>query len=100
MNVTTNTDAAGENSSVFHSTLPLEAKLERARMELLDLSARNRLLNMPRTGRTIRAIEVVDENSPEVFRLVVRENRPFTFLPGRASKADADASPESDPEEI
>lgn len=86
--------------SIFHSTLPLEAKLERARLELLDLSARNRLLNMPRSARTVRTIEVIDEKSSEVFRLLVRENRTFTFAAGRASKADTDSGSERDPEEI
>jgi hypothetical protein len=71
--------------SIFQSALPLEAKLERARMELLDLSARNRLLNIPRSSRNVRTIEVIDEKSSEVFRLLVRENRTFTFAPGRAS---------------
>jgi len=33
------------------SNLPLAEKLEQARTELLDLSARNRLLNMPRGAR-------------------------------------------------
>ncbi|MBZ5601280.1 MAG: DUF3320 domain-containing protein [Acidobacteriia bacterium] len=83
-------------TSVFQSTLPLTAKLDRARLELLDLSARNRLLNMPRSSRTVRTIEIVDEKSTEIYRLLVREGRAFTFIPGRASKPDS----ESDPEEI
>ncbi len=86
--------------SIFHSTLPLEAKLERARMELLDLSARNRLLNIPRTSRTVRTIEVVDEKSAEVLRLLVRENRTFTFVAGRASEADGTSEQNVDSEEI
>src|SRR3954468_20106701 len=80
------TGQVGAAPSIFHSSLPLEAKLERARMELLDLSARNRLLNIPRSSRIAQIIEVVDEKSIEVFRLLVRENRPMTFLPGRSSK--------------
>ena len=86
--------------SIFHSSLPLVAKLERARMELLDLSARNRLLNIPRSSRNVRTIEVVDEVSAEVFRLLVRENRAFTFVPGRASKVEASGDAEADSEEI
>ncbi len=72
-------------------------KLERARDELLDLSARNRLLNMPRQSRTARSIEVVDERATEIYRLLVRECKSFTFLPGRAQKGSAD---EEDSEEI
>ena len=74
-----------ESASIFQSNLPLETKLERARTELLDLSARNRLLNIPRSAKSARTLEVVDERSDEVFRLLVGASRPFTFLPGRAA---------------
>lgn len=86
-----------EKRSVFQSDLPLETKLERARTELLDLSARNRLLNMPRSGKGAKTIDVVDEHSREVFRLLVKEQRPFTFLPGRTA---ADAPPEEGEEVV
>jgi hypothetical protein len=43
--------------SIYLSESPISKKLERARDELLDLSARNRLLNMPRQSRA--ALEVV-----------------------------------------
>lgn len=69
--------------SVFQSALPIAEKLERARTELLDLSARNRLLNIPQSARAARSLEVIDEHSGEIFRLLVRESRPFTFIPGR-----------------
>jgi hypothetical protein len=36
--------------SVFQSALPVAEKLERARTELLDLSARNRLLSIPQSA--------------------------------------------------
>src|SRR5882762_7726911 len=79
-------DASGsESPSIFQSNLPLESKLERARTELLDLSARNRLLNIPRSARSARTLEIVDERSREIFRLLVHDQRPFTFLPGRAT---------------
>jgi hypothetical protein len=77
---------AAETVSVFQSDLPLKEKLERARTELLDLSARNRLLNMPRSSKSVRALEVVDEISAEVFRLLVKESRVFTFLAGKSAK--------------
>ena len=66
-------------TSIFQSAMPISAKLERARSELLDLSARNRLLNMPRSAKAAKIIEIVDERSDEVFRMLVREGRPFTF---------------------
>jgi hypothetical protein len=77
-------------SSVFNGDLPVRDKLERARTELLDLSARNRLLNMPRSGKGAKSVAVVDELSVEVFRLLAVEGKPFTFLPGRADGVEND----------
>ena len=84
--------------SVFQSNLPLEAKLERARMELLDLSARNRLLHVPRFSKSAKTIDVVDERSAEVFRLLVRENKAFTFIAGRPDRGGNDAEDEGEDE--
>lgn len=75
--------AHGRDHIGFHADLPLVAKLDRARAELLDLSTHNRLLNVPRSSRAAKTIEVVDERSAEVFRLLVREGKAMTFLPGR-----------------
>ena len=72
-------------SDFLQGSLSADAKLERARTELLDLTARNRLLNIPRSSTTARTIDVVDEKSSEIFRLMVSESRPFNFLPGRAA---------------
>lgn len=77
--------APAEERAIFQSNLPLAEKLERARVELLDLSARNRLLNMPRGARGGRSIEVIDEKTQEVFRLLVREGKSFTFVAGKAA---------------
>lgn len=82
--------------SVFQSTLPVAEKLERARTELLDLSARNRLLNIPQSAKAARSLEVIDEHSGEIFRLLVREARPFSFLPGRRDKSGADDADDAD----
>ena len=80
-------DTVAEPVSVFQSNLSLTEKLDRARTELLDLSARNRLLNMPRSSKAARAVEIVDEKSAEIFRLLVQEGRPFTFLAGKAASS-------------
>ena len=93
-------DAAGEQTSIFQSNLPLREKLDRARTELLDLSARNRLLNMPRSAKGARAVEIVDEKTAEIFRLLVRDNRPFTFVAGKAARAGDETEPEEEAEEI
>ena len=85
---------AVEQTSIFQGNLPLREKLDRARTELLDLSARNRLLNMPRSAKGARALEIVDELTTEIFRLLVRDNRPFTFVAGKSARAGDDAEPE------
>jgi hypothetical protein len=90
-----------ETTSVFQSDLPIAEKLDRARMELLDLSARNRLLNLPRASKSARSIEIVDEKSAEIFRLLVREAKVFTFLAGKAARgAEVEEAPEDDADEI
>ncbi len=93
-------DVVGEQTSIFQSNLPLREKLDRARTELLDLSARNRLLNMPRSAKGARAVEIVDEKTAEIFRLLVREGRPFTFVAGRAARAGDETEAGDDVDEI
>ncbi|WP_223262616.1 DUF3320 domain-containing protein [Sphingobium sp. SCG-1] len=88
-----------EQTSVFQSDLPIDDKLDRARMELLDLSARNRLLNMPRSEKSAKAVQVVDEKSAQIFRLLVSEGKVFTFLAGRLSPQNT-AEGEEEPDEI
>jgi very-short-patch-repair endonuclease len=63
----------------------LEALLRKSRMELLDLSTRNRLLSLPTSTRSARVIEVHDERSEEVYRLLVTEAKALSFLPGSTS---------------
>lgn len=57
-------------------------KLERGRTELLDLSTRNRLIHTPRSAK-IKSIEVVDELTAEVFRLLVADGKTLAFAAGR-----------------
>jgi hypothetical protein len=98
---TSSEENVAEVTSVFQSNLPLREKLDKARTELLDLSARNRLLNMPRSSKSVRALEVIDEISVEVFRLLVRESRVFSFVAGRSAKTDvAEGEEEEEAEEI
>lgn len=88
--------------SVFQSDLPLKEKLERARTELLDLSARNRLLNVPRFSKSAKTIDVIDERTSEIYRLLVNEGKTFTFLAGKPDKVKSDGSgpqPADDEEE-
>jgi very-short-patch-repair endonuclease len=66
----------------------LRAKLDKGRMELLDLSTRNRLIHMPR-GSKIKAVEVVDEMTAEIFRLLVIEAKALSFASGRRAEGEA-----------
>ena len=59
----------------------IREKLERARKELLELSTRSRLLSTPRRQSRVRTVEVVDELSPEIYRILVSESRRMSFLP-------------------
>lgn len=69
--------------SVFQSDLPIDEKLDRARTELLDLSARNRLLNMPRSSKAATLLIV----SPIVFAPDQKTNSPVTSATRIVGKA-------------
>ncbi len=69
----------------------LNSILQKAREELLDLSARNRLINTPRDPARGKKLDIVDERSEDVFRLLVRERKAMSFLPGKE-----DQPPEAD----
>ena len=88
------------DSAFLTNNLSATSKLERARTELLDLSARNRLLNIPRNSKTSRTIEIVDELSEETFRTLVTQNRALTFLPGRVAGLQSAGDPEDDGDEV
>lgn len=59
--------------------------LERSRQSLLDLSLRNRLLNVPAQSKNARIIHIADELSPEIYRILVTDGKSMSFLPGRES---------------
>jgi hypothetical protein len=61
--------------------------LLKERNALLDLSTRNRLLNIPLRNKHARLIEVVDEKSSEIYRLL-GEGKALSFLPGRLLAAE------------
>ena len=74
------------------NTESLRTQLERARRELLDLSARNRLLNTPRHRKRGRNLEIVDELCDEVFRILVQERKRMGFRPAPEIDKPADES--------
>lgn len=62
------------------------------RKALLDLGTRNRLINIPLRTKNIRAIEIVDEKTSEVFRLL-GEGKRLTFLPADAESSEDGSAP-------
>lgn len=74
-----------EGSLYRNSSLSLSQKLETARSELLDLTARNRLLNIPKSKNT-KFLEVVNERSEDIFKMLFEERKSFTFLHGKEDK--------------
>ena len=64
-------------------------RIQDTRRDLLDLSARNRLISTPRGPAPGRRIEVVDERAEEVFRRLVTERKAMSFLPGKEEEPEA-----------
>jgi very-short-patch-repair endonuclease len=82
-------------SAIEHQII---SKLEAARRELLDLSLRNPLLNY--RPLKSRGVEVIQEVPAEIFRLLVREGKALSFLPGDAKTLGTQpAEAEEDPAE-
>lgn len=59
----------------------IDAQITRSRRELLDLTARNRLINTPITRSRSSRLDISDELSSEIFRILVQERREMAFLP-------------------
>ncbi|MCY3932329.1 MAG: DUF3320 domain-containing protein [Acidobacteria bacterium] len=57
----------------------LRPAVEVLRRQLLDISKRNRLTNTPVGKRYARQLEIVDERSDEVFRILYVERKKMTF---------------------
>ncbi|HBY97806.1 MAG TPA: helicase, partial [Chloroflexi bacterium] len=60
--------------------MPIIDRIESARRELLDLTTRSRLLHTPR-GASVKIVEVVDERSEQIYRILVQEGKRMSFLP-------------------
>ncbi|MEO7034260.1 MAG: DUF4011 domain-containing protein [Polyangiaceae bacterium] len=70
-------------------------KLTRARRELLDLSARNRLLHVARDSSRSGRLDIVKERSEDIYRIMVRETRSMTFLGSDKDPAKDDDDPDA-----
>ncbi len=75
----------------------LRTKLDASRKDLLDLGMRNALLNF-RPSKA-RGVEVVDELSAEVFRVLLQNGKSMTFVPAREEGAAWDAPGADSPSE-
>jgi very-short-patch-repair endonuclease len=73
-------------------SVAIRDRLLENRKALLDLGTRNRLIHIPLRTKNIRAIEIVDESSADVFR-VLGEGKRFTFQPGRIALDENGAVP-------
>ena len=62
-------------------------EIEKSRRDVLDLTLRNPLLNFRPSKR--RGVEVVDERSRELFRILVGSERVMYFLPAQGEVAGA-----------
>ncbi|MEZ0472670.1 DUF3320 domain-containing protein [Luteimonas salinilitoris] len=88
------TFAATSEASPFRVAGSLQDKIEQARLELLDLSTRNRLLHTPRSGRA-KIVEVADELAKAIYQTLVIDGKRFTFAPGRADPAESAPPPDA-----
>lgn len=83
--------ASNDEASFLRGPGSLRQKIETARLELLDLSTRNRLIHTPRGGRA-KTIEVVNELAKSIYQTLVIDGKRFTFEAGREE-------PTGDPDE-
>jgi very-short-patch-repair endonuclease len=79
-----------ENSKITTNS-SIIAALDKSRQSLLDLSLRNRLLNIPKQSHSAKMIYIYDELSSEIMRLMVDDKKTMTFLAGKEN-ADDDAN--------
>ncbi|MXV07490.1 MULTISPECIES: DUF3320 domain-containing protein [unclassified Xanthomonas] len=90
--------AQADEQSSLRGTGGLKDKIEKARLELLDLSTRNRLLHTPRGGRA-KTIEVVHELAKAMYQTLVIDGKRFTFVPGKQDPKQGGALPDLDDED-
>ena len=63
------------------ATDAIVARLEIDRIDLLDMTGRNRLLNTPRSSARSGRLEINDELSQQVFTYLVGDKKSMSFLP-------------------
>ena len=78
-------EQSNESAAQGTSGLSVAQKLEESRRDVLDLSLRNSLLNFKPSRRL--GVEVVDELSSEIHRILVHKRRIMYFLPAPEEKS-------------
>jgi very-short-patch-repair endonuclease len=77
--------------SVAAAGFDLRRLLEDARSKLIQTGTRNRLVHCARNSSRGKFVDIVDEKSSEIFRILVREGRRMRFLHNERAEGDADA---------
>ena len=78
-------EQSNESAAQGTSGLSVAQKLEESRRDVLDLSLRNSLLNFKPSRRL--GVEVADELSSEIHRILVHKRRIMYFLPAPEEKS-------------
>lgn len=68
----------------------LESLLKKARQSLIETGTRNRLINFPKGNSKIKALEIIDELSVQIFDILLRNGKKMSFLPGRAGNSNSE----------
>ncbi len=66
----------------------MQTAIEVLRQQLLDISKRNRLTNTPVGKRRVKQLEIEDERSDEIFRILYLERKKMTFEAYRGALAE------------
>lgn len=75
----------------------IEQLLQESRKELLDLTNRNRLISLPVQSQWARIVQIIDEKSAPIYRMLVEERKTLSFLPAPKPARSAERAPvESD----
>jgi very-short-patch-repair endonuclease len=82
--------------SSFAAASPgLRRLLEDARSRLIQTGTRNRLVHCARNSKRGKFVDIVDEKSEEIFRILVRESRRMRFLHNERAEEEEDAGGET-----
>jgi very-short-patch-repair endonuclease len=66
----------------------LHRLLEDARTRLIQADGRNRLIHTPRDAKRSKSLRIFEASADQVFRLLVTDRRPLTFVPAPDEEAE------------